>query len=240
MVAFGSQRNDNSVPDLDFFDIPHGLAVNRILWGKYNDRHLRIDQRDGTVLHFTGGIAFGMDVRNLLQFERAFHRHRTMDPSAEIQEIAISPELFGKGCDSIGLIKELIYLIRNVPKLAHMTLNLVFRNGSSCLGQLKTKQVQRNELRGERFRGSNADLRARMRINNAVGLPRSLAPDNIAYRHQVGAFVARFLHGGERVRGLAGLADADDQVPGPNDRIPVSEFGSVVDLNRDAGKRLDH
>src|SRR5215470_15184015 len=165
MVAFGSQCNDNSVPDLDFFDIPHRLTVNRILWGKYNDRHLRIDQGDGTVLHFTGGIAFGMNIRNLLQFERAFHRHRTMDPSAEIQEIAIPPELFGEECDSISLIKELVYLIGNVPKLANMTLDLIFRNGSSCLGQLQTKQVQRNELRGERFRGSNSDLRAGMCIN---------------------------------------------------------------------------
>ena len=50
-------------------------------------RHLLVDEGDRSVLHFAGRIALGVDVRDLLQLQRAFEGDRIVDPAAEIQEV---------------------------------------------------------------------------------------------------------------------------------------------------------
>ena len=52
-----------------------------------DDRHPLVDERDRAVLHLAGRIAFGVDVGNLLQLQRAFERDGIVDAAAQIQEI---------------------------------------------------------------------------------------------------------------------------------------------------------
>ena len=49
---------------------------------------LLVDERDGPVLHLAGRIALGVDVRDLLQLERAFERDRIVDAAAEVEKVA--------------------------------------------------------------------------------------------------------------------------------------------------------
>ena len=52
-----------------------------------DDRHLLVDERDRPVLHLAGRIAFGVDVGDLLQLQRALERDRVVDAAAEVQEV---------------------------------------------------------------------------------------------------------------------------------------------------------
>jgi hypothetical protein len=50
-----------------------------------------VDQRIGAVLHFAGGIAFGVNVGNFLQLERAFERDRIVNAAAEKEKSCARP-----------------------------------------------------------------------------------------------------------------------------------------------------
>ena len=47
------------------------------------DRHVGVEQRDRSVLHLAGGIALGVDVRDLFELERALERGREVDVASE-------------------------------------------------------------------------------------------------------------------------------------------------------------
>ena len=51
-------------------------------------RHVLVDQGDGTVLHLAGRVAFGVDVGNLLQLERAFVGDGHVDAAPQVQAVA--------------------------------------------------------------------------------------------------------------------------------------------------------
>ena len=57
---------------LYFLDIAQHLFIKPIPGGNDHYRHFGIHQSNGAVLHFGGRIAFGMDIRNLLQLQGAF------------------------------------------------------------------------------------------------------------------------------------------------------------------------
>ena len=44
--------------------------------------HFFVDERDGTVLHLAGRVAFGVDVGDLLELERALHGNRVGEAAA--------------------------------------------------------------------------------------------------------------------------------------------------------------
>jgi len=54
----------------------------------HHNRDVFIDQRNRPVLHLAAGIAFGVDVGNFLQLERAFERDRKGQAAAEIEDVA--------------------------------------------------------------------------------------------------------------------------------------------------------
>ena len=60
----------------DFLHVGDGLLEQRVMRRDDDDRHVLVDQRDGAVLHLAGGIAFGVDVGDFLQLQRAFQRQR--------------------------------------------------------------------------------------------------------------------------------------------------------------------
>ena len=74
-----------TVPDarLDFLQVRQRLLVAHawirvvhVVGGEHDHGQVLIDQRVGAVLHLAGGIAFGVDVGNFLELERAFERDR--------------------------------------------------------------------------------------------------------------------------------------------------------------------
>ena len=88
VVSLGRQRDDRAAARLGFLDVADHLLEHVIVRRDRDDRHLLVDERDRAVLHLAGGIALGVDVRDLLQLQRAFERDRIVDAAPEVEKVA--------------------------------------------------------------------------------------------------------------------------------------------------------
>src|SRR5579875_3935820 len=99
-VAFADNRNHDPVPRLYFLNVRNCFFIARqrggivfVARGDDHHRQIFINQRVRAVLHFAGGIAFGVNVGNFLQLQRAFQRDGVMNAAAEIQKIRMAEKL---------------------------------------------------------------------------------------------------------------------------------------------------
>jgi len=81
-----------------------------------DDRHILVDEGDRPVLHLPGRVALGMDVRDLLQLERALERDREVRPAAEEQHVARAKVLLRDQLQLVATGQHLAHLRRHVPK----------------------------------------------------------------------------------------------------------------------------
>ncbi len=89
MVFFRGDGDDDAVAGFDFFDVGDaffvagdGFRIGVVARGQDDDGQIFIDERVGAVFHFAGGIAFGVNVRNFLQFQSAFQSDRIVNAAA--------------------------------------------------------------------------------------------------------------------------------------------------------------
>ena len=113
-LAARRDGDDRAAARLRLLHVPDHLLEDMIGRRQRDDGHLFVDERDRAVLHFAGGIALGVDVRNLFQLERAFERDRIVDAAAEIEEIGAGMEPRG---DLFQLRRELQRLVEQLRKL---------------------------------------------------------------------------------------------------------------------------
>src|SRR5882672_2659817 len=79
--------DDLAVTRAHFFDVAEHPVVGAVAGHQRDDRQPIGDQRDRAVLHLAAGVALGVDVRDLLQLERALERDRELQPTAQEEEI---------------------------------------------------------------------------------------------------------------------------------------------------------
>jgi len=101
-VAFGGHGDDTPFARADLFDVRDDLVIHGVLDGDDYDGHARFDQGDGSVLHFRGGIALGVDIGDFLEFQRAFQGDGEVDAASQIKAIV---DLFNRQF-SIGIAKD--------------------------------------------------------------------------------------------------------------------------------------
>ena len=96
-VAFRDDGYHDSVARFHFLDVGyrlfvagHGGGVGFIARGDDDYRQIFVNQGVGAVLHFAGGIAFGVDVGNFFQFERAFEGDGVVDAASEVEKIGMA------------------------------------------------------------------------------------------------------------------------------------------------------
>ena len=94
LIAFGGNGDHAAGAGFHFLQIrnrfliaQHRSRVVVVLRGDDDDGQIFVDQRIGTVLHFAGGIAFGVNVGDLFQFERALKGNREVDAAAKEEEV---------------------------------------------------------------------------------------------------------------------------------------------------------
>jgi hypothetical protein len=74
-LGIGDQ-DDAAAARRDFLHVRDGLLEQPVIGRDDDDRHVLVDQRDRAVLEFAGRIAFGVDVGDFLELQRAFQRQR--------------------------------------------------------------------------------------------------------------------------------------------------------------------
>src|SRR5579859_664958 len=103
MVAGGDDGDDDAVACADFMHIRNGFfvegdggGVGIVARGENDDGKIFVDEGVGAVLHFAGGIAFGVDVRNFLELEGAFEGDGIVNAATEIEKIGATKKLAGE------------------------------------------------------------------------------------------------------------------------------------------------
>ena len=210
-----------------------------VLRREHHDRHPLVDERDRPVLHFAGRVAFGVDVGDLLQLQRAFERDGVVDAAAQVEEVGRAVEPAGDLLDLRRELQRLLEQLRQLQQRVDVRLRRLGGQHAARLAQTQPQQIQRDELRREGFGRRHADFRSGVRVDRAVGFAGRHAADHVADGDAGRALALRFAQRGERVGGLARLRDDDRQRVGRDDGIPVAVFGSVIDLDRHLRELLD-
>ena len=86
-------------------------------------------------------------------------------------------------------------------------------------------------MRREGFRRGDADLGASVGEDGTGGFARDHGAHHVAYCEGGRALELGFALAGEGVGGFAGLADADGERFGVEDRISVAKLATVVDFD---------
>ena len=107
------------------------------------------------------------------------------------------------------------------------------------LGQPQREQVHHGDLAEEGLRRGDRDLEAGAREEDAVGVARRLRAHDVRDGEDGGTALLRDPHRRERVGGLAGLRDADDEIARADDRVAVAVLAGDLDLDRHARELLD-
>ena len=113
-------------------------------------------------------------------------------------------------------------------------------DGAADLGEVHSKEKQRDELGGEGLGGGDADFGAGVGVDGAVGLAGDHGADDVADGDGGRALGDHFFLGGEGVGGFSGLRDEQADGARVDDGVAVAELAGVVDFDGDAGEALDH
>ena len=139
----------------------------------------------------------------------------------------------------LALLHEHLDPVRDRLQVPDQTVELGRVHRVAQLGQLQADQVHRRDLRDECLGRRDADLEAGPRVQDAVGVTRRLAAEDVRDRQHLRAAAAREAHRRERVGGLTGLRDTDHEVVGTDHRVAIAVLRGDVHLDRDARPLLD-
>ena len=102
-VAFYGYGDDSAGAGGYFLDVGEGFFVFQdagwvggVLGGDADYGEGLVDEGVGAVLHLAGGVAFGVDVGDLLELEGSLERDGVVDAAAEEEEVARCRKVLGK------------------------------------------------------------------------------------------------------------------------------------------------
>ena len=87
LVTGGGHGDDRRLPGPGLGHVGEDLVVHRPAGHDRDQRRVGVEQRDRAVLKLAGGIPLGMNVRQLLELERPFHRDGEADAAADVHHV---------------------------------------------------------------------------------------------------------------------------------------------------------
>ncbi len=187
------------------------------------------------------GVAFGVDVGDLLELEGAFEGDGVVDAAAEEEEVVGGGEGFG---ELVALVvdgaENLFDLAGELAELVDEVEGFRIGDGSADLGEVEGEDEEGGELGGEGLGGGDADLGAGVGGDGALGFAGDGGADDVADGEGLGAFGDELALGGDGVGGFAGLGDEEADGVGVGDGVAVAVLAGVVDVDGEAGEAFDH
>ena len=180
-----------------------------------------------------------MDVRELLELERALERRRVVHAAAEVQEIRSSGVTVRERTDLPFLAQHRVDERGQVERLGEQLCGDVWRDRAAALCEIHREEEQVDEHRGVRLRRRDADLRSGVQIDDVVRDARGLAAHDVAEREEPRSALPRCIHRRERVGGLARLRDRDRELSLRHDRVAVAVLGRDLDVAWDLREAFD-
>ena len=207
VVALLDDRDDATVARPHFLDVGERLLVDGGAGRHDHDRHRVVDQGDRSVLHLACGVALGVDVADLFELERPLERDRELGAAAEVEERMGSRVFVGDRLVDVELVEDSLHRRGHSAQLFDQSTSFVGIDRAAAAAEPDREQRDTGELRRERLRRRDADLGARVCVQHAVRFTRDRRLDHVADRERLRPQLTRLPHRGERVGGLAGLAD---------------------------------
>ena len=237
LIAFGRDRDDVTSATPDLFDVRHDLLVLAVPGRDEHHGHPVVDECDRTVLHLRGRHAFRVDVADLLELERAFHRHGVVHTTPEEEPVLPTDESRRRVSNRITLLENAFDLVWNRRHLIEKRGDLILREKASSTDERREKRIH-HHLAHEGLGTGDADLGSDSQIDTGVGLAGDRGSDDVHHAQTHGPLLTSFLHGRQRVGGLAGLTDRDDHGPLFDDRISIAELAGELDVGGNLRKIL--
>ncbi len=152
VVAFDGDGDDAAAAGGDFLNVAEGLFVLEdaggvvgVFGGDADYGEGFVDEGVGAVLHLAGGVAFGVDVGDLLELEGAFEGDGVVDAAAEEEEVVGGVEDFGE-LYALGVEGEAGALRRLAARVAGSESSGCGESGAGRL-RLRTCRWRRRRLR---------------------------------------------------------------------------------------------
>ena len=179
-VAFGDDGDDFALAGFDFLDVGDGFFVDAVGGGDGDDGHFGVDEGDGTVFHFGGGVAFGVDVGDFFEFEGAFEGGGVVVAAPEVDEVAGVGEGFGKVGNGGGLLQDLGDVVGDVLEFAHEGGEAFVGDGAFFMGEGEGEHGEDGDLPCEGFGGGDAYFGTDVDVGTGVGCPCDGGADDVA------------------------------------------------------------
>ena len=191
------------------------------------------------MFQFTGCIGIRVHIADLLEFQAALQRERIVEPAPN-EEAALGVHIAaGKVLDLLTICKARLNDLRCAQQLGRKAAGLCLAQPSARVGQPQCKQIQHAHLHHIRLGGCYRDLRPGVGVHYIIcGTCNGAAHHIHDGQHRHAAALGQ-LERCQRVAGLAGLADDDDQIVLFQNGVPVTELAGNVHLSGHTGQRFD-
>src|SRR5439155_113412 len=124
-VARVGDGDDEAVARPHLLDVAEHTLVGAVARHERHDRERVGDECDRTVLHLAAGVALGVDIRDLLELERALEGDGVLEPAPQIEEIARVRELAGEGHDLAVQLERLLDQTRDLDEVMDAVLDVL-------------------------------------------------------------------------------------------------------------------
>ena len=227
----GGQRQHIGTPGLHLHHIAHGFVEQGHIGGGGDHRRALLNERNGTVLQFAGGIRLGVDIGNFLQLQAALQRQGVVQVPSNEKHLIVSGQLSGGGLNVPGVGENFLHLMgERLNALHHGGIGFQI-DGAHNVAEVQAQQVQHHHLGAVGLGGGHGNLRACPGVQHVVGLPCDGGANHIDDGEDAGAPLLGFPQCGHGVQRLAGLADDDCQITGADDGVTVPELGGQTHLH---------
>src|SRR5215467_8267020 len=181
------------------------------------------------MLELGAGVPLSKQICNLLHFEGTFERDWKVELATEEKQSGNIGIFFSDLLDLIAQFQNRLDL--RGQRFQCLNDPAPFGGGKGAhTSEEEANERKYDNLRRERFRRCDADLRASMHVNASVVLPRDCARNVVADSKSSEAFTSAFAERAERVRGFAALADSENQRLAGQRRVPMTELTRVFDF----------
>ena len=128
------------------------------------DRHIVINQGNGSVLQFTGGICLRVDIGDFLKLKGPLQRKGVIQTSSNKKGVSLTNQVAHKGLDKFRLSNNGFHSRYDIQQIRHKFPCLILAKGPADQGHAAANHVEGSQLHGISLCTGNSNLRACMCI----------------------------------------------------------------------------
>ena len=237
LVALGGDEDEPPAPGAKLLHHALLLRVAPVPGGHDDEGHRLVHERERAVLHLPGEDTLRVHQRNLLNLERTLQRGGVVVPAAEHQQALLILQIRREREHLRVELERRANRLGEAEERLHDFL-APSRAGDGILGEREREEDHGDDLAGVRLGGRDANLRARVDVDTAVGAARDGRADGVDDADAESASFLGVLHSLEGIRRLTRLGDEDAGVIPEEGALAVEDVGGELEGDGEFGELL--